>query len=82
MLRRHALGLGLCCGARLMCAPDGKLALPIEGLTSKDLNDSFEDKRGNAAHEAIDIMAPRGTPVRAVVTLPPAPRRARRKLAS
>src|SRR5260370_12947553 len=42
-------------------------APPIVGLTSGDLHDTFEQTRGVARHEAIDIMEPRGTPVHAVV---------------
>ena len=41
---------------------------PIVGLTSKDLRDTFNERRGNSAHGAIDILAPRGTPVFAVVS--------------
>ncbi|HEV2690374.1 MAG TPA: M23 family metallopeptidase [Bryobacteraceae bacterium] len=41
-------------------------ALPIDGLAAKDLHDSFAELRGLSRHEAIDIMEPRGTPVRAV----------------
>ena len=40
---------------------------PIAGLSAKDLHDTFDQRRGLAKHEAIDIMEPRGTPVRAVV---------------
>ncbi len=40
---------------------------PIAGLTVKDLFDTFDQMRGASRHEAIDIMKPRGTPVRAVV---------------
>jgi murein DD-endopeptidase MepM/ murein hydrolase activator NlpD len=43
------------------------LALPIAGLTAKDLVDTFDQMRGTSRHEAIDIMEPRGTPVQAVV---------------
>ncbi|HMF10035.1 MAG TPA: M23 family metallopeptidase [Thermoanaerobaculia bacterium] len=40
------------------------LTMPVEGGKSADLRDSFEEKRGGARrHEAIDIPAPRGTPV-------------------
>ena len=42
-------------------------APPIVGLTSGDLHDTFDQLRGLARHEAIDIMEPRGTPVHAVV---------------
>jgi len=41
--------------------------LPIAGLTARDLHDNFSERRGATLHEAIDIMEPRGTPVRAVV---------------
>ena len=42
-------------------------APPIVGLTPKDLHDTFDQLRGLAKHEAIDIMEPRGTTVQAVV---------------
>jgi murein DD-endopeptidase MepM/ murein hydrolase activator NlpD len=42
------------------------LEMPVEGVAPDDLRDTFADARGRRAHEAIDIMAPRGTPVRAV----------------
>jgi len=42
-------------------------APPIIGLTAGDLHDTFDQTRGQARHEAIDIMEPRGTPVHAVV---------------
>jgi len=38
--------------------------LPIDHLSG--LRDSFKDKRGGRIHEAVDIMAPRDTPVLAV----------------
>jgi murein DD-endopeptidase MepM/ murein hydrolase activator NlpD len=47
----------------------GKTALemPIEGLDPATLPGTFSQKRGDRPHEALDIMAPRGTPVHAVV---------------
>jgi len=42
-------------------------APPIVGLTAGDLRDTFDQTRGQARHEAIDIMKSRGTPVHAVV---------------
>ena len=44
----------------------GSLGPPVAGLTAKDLQDTFDEKRGGRPHEAIDIIAPRGTPVLAV----------------
>lgn len=44
-----------------------KLEIPVEGIQGKDLRDTFTDRRAlGRTHEAIDIMAPTGTPVRAV----------------
>jgi murein DD-endopeptidase MepM/ murein hydrolase activator NlpD len=42
------------------------LGLPVEGLKLSALRDSFADARDDHRHEAIDILAPRGTPVLAV----------------
>ena len=42
------------------------LLLPVDGVRGSDLHPSFTEARGERAHEAIDILAPRGTPVRAV----------------
>ena len=43
------------------------LLLPVDGVRGSDLQpSSFTEARGERAHEAIDILAPRGTPVRAV----------------
>jgi len=44
-----------------------KLDLPVKGAARSDLRDSFNDARDGArAHEAIDMLAPRNTPVLAV----------------
>jgi murein DD-endopeptidase MepM/ murein hydrolase activator NlpD len=42
------------------------LMLPVEGVTPAQLQPSFEQARGERRHEAIDILAPTGTPVFAV----------------
>lgn len=44
------------------------LLLPVEGIAASDLRDTFADGRDGdqRGHEAIDILAPRGTPVLAV----------------
>ena len=46
----------------------GSIHPPIEGLKPSDLRDTFYENRGGHAHEAIDIIVPRGTPVRAAVS--------------
>jgi murein DD-endopeptidase MepM/ murein hydrolase activator NlpD len=44
----------------------GKLAMPLADVDPAKLTSTFAEKRGGHAHEALDIMAPRGTPVMAV----------------
>lgn len=48
--------------------PSGpSIALPLPNLKRGDLQNTFDDTRGGGTkHEAIDIIAPRGTPVLAV----------------
>lgn len=41
------------------------LAMPVDGVRPQALRDTFADGRAGGPHEALDIMAPRGTPVRA-----------------
>lgn len=44
-----------------------RLDLPVKGASRGDLRDSFNDARDGArAHEALDMLAPRNTPVLAV----------------
>ncbi len=45
-------------------AAPGRLAFPLPGFEHA-LRDNFDEKRGVRKHAALDIMAPRGTPVRA-----------------
>lgn len=44
---------------------DGRLVVPVQGVGREALVDTWGQSResGKRAHEAIDIMAPRGTPV-------------------
>jgi len=43
-----------------------EMIVPVEGVARKALRDNFDERRGKRPHEALDIMAPRGTPVLAV----------------
>jgi murein DD-endopeptidase MepM/ murein hydrolase activator NlpD len=41
-----------------------ELGVPVAGIAAKSLHDTFNELRGGTRpHEALDIMAPRGTPV-------------------
>jgi murein DD-endopeptidase MepM/ murein hydrolase activator NlpD len=42
------------------------LGMPVAGVDPRKLHSNFSQMRGDHAHEALDIMAPRGTEVRAV----------------
>ena len=44
-----------------------QLTLPVQGISPEDIRDNFDEMRGgNRRHEAIDVLAPRNTPVLAV----------------
>jgi murein DD-endopeptidase MepM/ murein hydrolase activator NlpD len=46
---------------------DRELMMPVEGVSAAQLTRQFDQPRGDSRrHEAIDILAPRNTPVRAV----------------
>jgi murein DD-endopeptidase MepM/ murein hydrolase activator NlpD len=40
-----------------------RLLMPVQGFDPKGLRDNFDESRGMRRHEALDIMAARGTPV-------------------
>lgn len=42
------------------------LGMPIAGIAPAKLTSNFSEKRDGRSHEALDLMAPRGTPVHAV----------------
>ena len=49
-------------------AAAGPIAIPVLGIAATDLRDNFEQARGGGRiHHALDIMAPRNTPVIAAV---------------
>ncbi|MDB4908111.1 MAG: Membrane protein related to metalloendopeptidase [Gemmatimonadetes bacterium] len=39
------------------------MIIPVQGVQSSALHDAYAEARGGRVHEAIDILAPRGTPV-------------------
>ena len=45
---------------------DRRLQIPVDGVKASDLRRQFSEPRSGHKHEAIDIIAPRSTPVRAV----------------
>ena len=52
---------------RALAFSTARLLVPVEGVAPVDLDDTFAARRsGGRTHGAIDILAPRGTPVLAV----------------
>lgn len=62
--RAPAAAAGDAVSAPIGAAPTD-LAIPVAGVRGRDLVDTFTQARGGGTrlHEALDIMAPRGTPV-------------------
>jgi len=52
--------------ARESPPPPRRLEFPVRGFAHAPLRDTFDERRGIRRHGALDIMAPRGTPVVAV----------------
>lgn len=48
---------------RAVQTPTRPLLIPVQGASAVDLRDNFDEARGGHPHEALDIAAPRGTPV-------------------
>jgi murein DD-endopeptidase MepM/ murein hydrolase activator NlpD len=52
----------------IMSAPAGHILMPVVGVLPSQLTDTYEQARsGGRVHRALDILAPRGTPVVAAV---------------
>ena len=43
-----------------------RLVIPVQGVNGSDLQPTFHAQRGTGEHEALDVLAPKGTPVLAV----------------
>ena len=46
--------------------PHGRIRMPIDGEDIESFKGGFAERRGDRPHEAIDMLAPRNTPVHAV----------------
>jgi murein DD-endopeptidase MepM/ murein hydrolase activator NlpD len=67
---RFAVAAGVALSAIALLGANGaplrRLAIPVEGVRVADLRNTFGEGRSGRRHEAIDIVAPRGTRVLAV----------------
>lgn len=45
---------------------DRRLMIPVQGVKAAELQPTFHAERGTRKHEALDLLAPKGTPVLAV----------------
>jgi murein DD-endopeptidase MepM/ murein hydrolase activator NlpD len=59
--------IGMLFAAGIASSPP-EMTPPISGLKVGDLKDTFYEVHNGHRHEAIDILSPRGTPVRAAVS--------------
>ncbi|CAH0261537.1 L-Ala--D-Glu endopeptidase [Massilia sp. Bi118] len=66
-LRPSTTALPVDSGAGASALPAGKLMVPVDGMALANIKDNFDQPRGaERHHEALDIMAPKGTRVLAV----------------
>jgi murein DD-endopeptidase MepM/ murein hydrolase activator NlpD len=65
---RPELGPDFASQADYQALAERQLTIPVSGIMATHLTDTFGDERGGGTrpHQALDIMAPRGTPVVAV----------------
>ena len=56
-------GAAVVSGGDLAALRSRRLLVPVAGVPAANLVGSFAESRGGRAHEALDIAAPRGTPV-------------------
>ena len=67
-MRRLCTILAIASGLTAADVSIPRLTAPIANMKPSDVRDTFTEIHSGHPHEAIDIMEPRGTPVRAVVS--------------